>query len=110
MRPESVVVETELFPRGALDFYTAKNMGWDYTQAQWDEWFMVERGGDQGDYREGMPAKIANVVDCLKEHPHSKRAVIPIPFNSGAPAQPLLPAPDFAHPELCACCLRHRGQ
>ena len=47
MRPESVVVETELFPRGALDFYTAKNMGWDYTQEQWDTWFSVERGGDQ---------------------------------------------------------------
>jgi hypothetical protein len=29
MRPESVVVETELFPRGALEFYTAKNMGWE---------------------------------------------------------------------------------
>ena len=36
MRPESVVVETELFSRGALEFYTAKNMGWDYTKEQWD--------------------------------------------------------------------------
>ena len=26
----------------------------------------------QGDYREGMQAKIANVVDCLATHPHSK--------------------------------------
>jgi len=29
-----------------------------------------------------MLAKIANVVDCLKTEPLSKRAVIPIPFNS----------------------------
>jgi thymidylate synthase len=29
-----------------------------------------------------MPAKIANVIDCLKTEPLSKRAVIPIPFNS----------------------------
>jgi hypothetical protein len=24
MRPESVLVETELFPRGAIEYYTAK--------------------------------------------------------------------------------------
>jgi thymidylate synthase len=29
-----------------------------------------------------MQAKIANAIDCLKTHPHSKRAIIPIPFNS----------------------------
>lgn len=29
-----------------------------------------------------MQAKIANVIDCLKTEPLSKRAVIPIPFNS----------------------------
>ena len=58
-------------------------MGWDTTQAEYDEWFDVQRGGDQGDYREGMQAKIDNVVDCLAAHPHSKRAIIPIPFNSG---------------------------
>ncbi len=57
-------------------------MGWDTTQAEYDEWFDVQRGGDQGDYREGMQAKIDNVVDCLAAHPHSKRAIIPIPFNS----------------------------
>ena len=28
MTPEAVMVETELFPRGALEYYTAKNMGW----------------------------------------------------------------------------------
>ena len=27
-----------------------------------------------------MPEKIANVIDCLKTHPNSKRATIPIPF------------------------------
>ena len=29
-----------------------------------------------------MPHKIANAIDCLKTHHHSKRAIIPIPFNS----------------------------
>ena len=80
--PEANMVETELFPRGALEFYTAKNMGWEYTQEQYDEWFLPERGGAQGDYRAGMPAKIANVIDCLRTEPLSKRAIIPIPFNS----------------------------
>lgn len=29
-----------------------------------------------------MQAKIANVIDCLKAEPFSKRAVIPIPFST----------------------------
>jgi len=77
---QSSVVETELFPKGALDFYTKKNMGWEYTQQEYDEWFKPERGGDQGDYRDGMQEKLANVIDCLRTEPRSKRAVIPIPF------------------------------
>lgn len=80
MRPEAVLVETELFPRGAIEFYTAKNMGWAYSEEDAKMWMMQERGGDQGDYRDGMQAKIANVVACLKETPDSKRAIIPIPF------------------------------
>ncbi|KAL3926968.1 MAG: hypothetical protein SGPRY_003043 [Prymnesium sp.] len=32
------LVETELFPRGALEYYTAKNMGWEFSQQQCDEW------------------------------------------------------------------------
>lgn len=81
MRVESSVVETELFPRGALEYYTLKNMGWEYSEAQHKQWFLAERGGDQGHYREGMSEKIANVVACLKEEPRSKRAIIPIPFS-----------------------------
>ncbi len=79
---EASTVETELFPKAALEFYTKKNMGWDYSQAEYDTWFLPERGGAQGDYRAGMQRKIANVVDCLRNEPLSKRAVIPIPFNS----------------------------
>jgi len=79
---EASLVETELFPRGALEFYTKKNMGWDFTQEENDTWYLAERGGEQGDYRDGMPEKIANVIDCLQNEPLSKRAVIPIPFSS----------------------------
>ncbi|CAE7941553.1 unnamed protein product [Symbiodinium necroappetens] len=74
--------ETPLFPAGALDFYTKKNMGWPYTQEESDKWQMEERGGEQGDYRDGMQEKIANVIACLKSEPRSKRAIIPIPFSS----------------------------
>lgn len=73
-------VETDLFPEPALDYYTKKNMGWEYTMKEATQWQRVERGGDQGDYRYGMEAKINNVIDCLKTEPLSKRAVIPIPF------------------------------
>lgn len=79
--PEAALVETDLFPAGALHYYTKKNMGWKYTQEEYNTWQLAERGGAQGDYRDGMPAKIANVIDCLKSEPLSKRAIIPIPFS-----------------------------
>ena len=78
--PEAALVETELFPRGALEFYTAKNMGWAVSDEDAARWLTPERGGAQGDYRAGMPAKIVNAIDCLRAHPDSKRATIPIPF------------------------------
>ena len=78
----SSTVETELFPRGALEYYTKKNMGWDYSAEEKEKWQLNERGGEQGDYRDGMKAKIANVIDCLRTEPLSKRAVIPIPFST----------------------------
>lgn len=80
--PTASLVETELFPAGALHYYTKKNMGWEYTQEEYDTWQLAERGGEQGDYRDGMPEKISNVIDCLKTEPLSKRAVIPIPYSN----------------------------
>lgn len=71
------VVETELFPIDVLDAYSAWNLERDLTDAQ-RQHFNAERGGGQGDYRDGMAAKIANVVDCLNSFPASKRAVITI--------------------------------
>ncbi|KAL7560022.1 hypothetical protein ACA910_013513 [Epithemia clementina (nom. ined.)] len=79
--PEASLVETDLFPAGALHYYTKKNMGWEYTQEEQDKWQLQERGGAQGDYRDGMKEKIANVIDCLSTEPLSKRAVIPIPYS-----------------------------
>jgi hypothetical protein len=38
-----------------------------------------------GDYREGLQAKIDNVVDCLTKFPESKRAVITIPNGTTTP-------------------------
>lgn len=80
--PEASLVETELFPAGALHYYTKKNMGWEYSSQEYEKWQLAERGGAQGDYRDGMQKKIQNVIDCLKAEPLSKRAVIPIPFST----------------------------
>ena len=74
-------VETELFPLGALEYYTKKNMGWDYSDAERDMWQLAERGGEQGDYRAGIKKKIDNVIACLKAEPLSKRATITFPFT-----------------------------
>jgi len=52
--------ETELFPEGALLYYTKKNMGWECTQEEADQWQLAERGGAQGDYREGVSS-----AECL---------------------------------------------
>ena len=57
-------------------------MGWDYTTEEYNLWQLPERGGAQGDYRDGMIKKINNVIDCLRTEPYSKRAVIPIPFGT----------------------------
>lgn len=78
--PEAALVETELFPRDALEFYTKWNMGHAVTDEDVATYRTPERGGAQGDYRDGMPEKLANAIDCLKTHGNSKRATIPIPF------------------------------
>jgi hypothetical protein len=71
------LVETEVFPEAALLAYSAYNMECDLTAEQ--RGFMnASRGGAQGDYRAGMASKIANVVDCLRKFPQSKRAIITI--------------------------------
>ena len=71
------VVETELFPEAALDAYSAWNTGKELTENQL-RYKSDLRGGPQGDYREGMADKIANVIDSLTKFPQSKRAVITV--------------------------------
>lgn len=58
--------ETELFPKGALEYYTKKNMGWEYTQEEYDTWQLAERGGEQGDYRDGVSNGSVNLVAGLE--------------------------------------------
>lgn len=74
------LVETDLFPQDVLEAYSAWNLEQDITEDQ-QQFFDALRGGGQGDYRDGMAAKIANVVDCLSSFPASKRAVITITNN-----------------------------
>ena len=92
-------VETELFPLGALDYYTKKNMGWDYTPEEAATWQLAERGGEQGDYRDGMQRKLANAIDCLKSESLSKRATITFPFSAiGSEAN------DWTNQGMNKCC------
>ena len=76
-------VETPLFPREVLFAYSAWNLGRPLEDID-QRAFTPERGGEQGDYRDGMPAKIANSIDCLSRYPQSKRAVITIGNNPHA--------------------------
>jgi thymidylate synthase len=71
------LVETDLFPKEVLEAYSAMNMELDISGEQ-AQHLGESRGGAQGNYREGMRAKIDNVVDCLTRFPQSKRAVIAV--------------------------------
>ena len=85
MKMDDWLVETELFPREALEAYSAWNLEREVSGEARPKYFNAHRGGSQGDYRAGMRSKIANVIDCLTQFPLSKRAVITIPNNSLAP-------------------------
>ncbi|KAL3806212.1 hypothetical protein ACHAXA_000695 [Cyclostephanos tholiformis] len=79
------LVETDLFPREALIAYSEYNLGQPVSDEQHYKYFSEHRGGLQGDYREGIQNKIANVIDCLTRFPLSKRAIITVPNDSNAP-------------------------
>ncbi len=72
---QDYLVESDLFSAPILDAYSNWNLEKDITEEQ-KQYFSNLRGGGQGDYREGVRAKISNVVDCLTLFPQSKRAVI----------------------------------
>jgi thymidylate synthase len=75
---KNTLVINEHFSLDALEAYTRYNLGQDLLP-QDESYFDAQRGGSQGDYREGMLQKIANIVNCLTQFPQSKRAVITIP-------------------------------
>lgn len=86
MSPEDIVVETPLFPRAALEFYTDLNLQREVTEEARELYYTAQRGGGQGDYREGIVPKIENVVSALSQFPHSKRAILTIPFSTSGSA------------------------
>lgn len=77
IRMDDYVVETELFSKDALEAYSNYNLEKPVVAAH-KTYFSETRGGKQGDYRQGMKAKVENVIDCLRRFPESKRAVITI--------------------------------
>ena len=78
---KNFTVETDLFPKQALEAYSAWNLGKELDASQY-KLINESRGGEQGNYRKNMPAKIINVIDCLTNFPNSKRATLTIPNNS----------------------------
>ena len=76
------LVETDLFPQEALEVYSRWNLELGISAEMREKYFSSHRGGSQGDYRDGMRAKIDNIVDCLQNFPQSKRATITIPNNA----------------------------
>ncbi|MCP4416109.1 MAG: hypothetical protein GY805_05785, partial [Chloroflexi bacterium] len=58
IRLDPWLVETDLFPKEALEAYSAWNLELDIPAAIREKYFSAHRGGSQGDYRDGMRAKI----------------------------------------------------
>jgi thymidylate synthase len=84
MSSKSLVVETELFSKASLDFYTKHNLDLITPETNADDYkqfYSAARGSEQGDYREGIQLKMDNVVSCLTAFPQSKRATITFPFT-----------------------------
>jgi hypothetical protein len=86
------LVETDVFPEEVLVAYSAYNMAKELTAEQ-KKFMNANRGGAQGDYRDGMARKTANVVDCLTKFQQSKRALItvcnePMPDHSSVASPP----------------------
>jgi len=85
MSPHGYTMETDLFPKEALEAYSdwnlEKNPGTMGILEDQRKWFSPLRGGPQGDYRHGMLAKIEQVVLALKAKSGSKRAVLTVPFT-----------------------------
>jgi len=81
-------VETELFPKEALEAYTSYNLqgngiaGSVIASPEQLKWMNNERGGGQGNYNANMQQKIERIVIALKTKPTSKRAVLTIPFTT----------------------------
>ena len=84
IRMDDWAIETDLFPAEALEAYTSWNLEHPVSDKLKQRYFSEHRGGSQGDYRAGMAAKIANVIECLTQFPNSKRAVITVLNNPSA--------------------------
>jgi len=92
MGPEHLVVETDLFPKDALEFYSKYNLlqldlSNAHDAALHRKFYTPARGGGQGDYRMGVREKLSNVVSALRAFPASKRAVFPVPHSTKPSSQ-----------------------
>lgn len=80
---ESLIVETDLFPKDVLSFYTKHNLGlinYETNKEDYEKYYNNSRGGGQGDYSFGINEKINNAIEALQLFPKTKRAVITMPY------------------------------
>ena len=81
---DSITIETDLFPKDALQFYTQHNMSqisYETSPDLYKKFYNSQRGGGQGDYSFGFQTKFDNLLDCLQKFPGSKRAVLSMPYS-----------------------------
>jgi thymidylate synthase len=85
MSRESLVIETDLFSKEILEFYTKHNMGLldkSKDAEKYSKFYSELRGGNMGDYSFMFQEKISNVVDALTKFPNTKRGIITMPYSN----------------------------
>jgi thymidylate synthase len=85
MNRDSIVVETDLFTKEILEFYSKHNMGL-LDKAKdaevYSKYYTELRGGSMGDYSDKFQDKFSNVVDALTKFPNTKRGIITMPYSN----------------------------
>ena len=82
---ENYLVETELFSKDVLEFYTQHNMNkLDKIKDKllYDKYYTEMRGGGMGDYLLKFEDKLQNVKEALINFPKSRRAILTMPYSN----------------------------
>ena len=84
MDRNAILIETDLFSKEVLEFYSKHNMGLlDTTRDTevYKKFYNEMRGGEMGDYSPFFQDKLSNVIEALLKFPSTKRGILTMPYS-----------------------------